>query len=152
MPDPAITYTPTTGDVARFLRARTKDTTTGTEYGDFTANTRPTADEVADLIADASASVAAHVGTEIPTDKDWLAQRVVAIRAAMLVELSYFPEQTNGDDTVYTHLADLYSEALASLTSALEDNQADTVRYASVPVVSPTLVATGVLSTTEILP
>jgi hypothetical protein len=152
MPDPVVTYTPTTTEVARLLRARTKDATTGTEIGDFNTNTRPTATEVTDLIGDAAASIAARIGTTIPDEHAWLAQRTAAIRAAMLIELSYFPEQTNGDDTAYAHLADLYAESLTGLEAALEDNEAGTVRATSLPVVSPTMTATGVVSTTEIIP
>lgn len=54
-------YTPTPADVAQLLRARTKDSH-GTEVGDWTDDTRPTAEEVQGLILQAVGPVLARVG------------------------------------------------------------------------------------------
>lgn len=155
------TYAATRDDVARLLRARTKARlaagalgSTGNELGEFTADTRPTGEQVDDVIIDANASVAARIGATIPDAHLWLARRAVAIRAAMLVELSYFPEQTEGDDTTYARLLELYDEAMTSLETALNDNQPGQARAYSVPITSPTLSAqTAVYGvSTELLP
>jgi hypothetical protein len=146
--DPAVAYAAVRGDVARLLRARTKARiatgplgNTGNELGEFTGDTRPTGDQVDALIMDAASSVAARVGLAIPTEHEWIARRVVAIRTAMLIELSYFPEQTDGDNTIYQRLSDLYDETLSSLEGVLTDNEAGQSRIVSIPITSPTLAA-----------
>jgi hypothetical protein len=90
-------YTPTTTDVARLLRARTKDAT-GVELGDWSAETRPTDTEVADLIDQATGPVLAELGRlEDPADPERYADLLPAARflvtlgTACLVEKSYYP-------------------------------------------------------------
>jgi hypothetical protein len=113
----------TTADVAALLRARTKDLT-GTEVGDFTPNTRPTDDEVVRLIAMAWAEVTGQSGASLADRCAGIARSLIAIRAAMWVELSYFPEQVRSDRSVYQELADQYTAGLPTLTSCVDQNLA----------------------------
>jgi hypothetical protein len=108
-------YTPTTTDVARLLRARTKDAT-GVELGDWSAETRPTDTEVADLIDQATGPVLAELGRlEDPADPERYADLLPAARflvtlgTACLVEKSYYPEQINSDRSAYVHYRDEYA-------------------------------------------
>jgi hypothetical protein len=84
--DPLL-YLPTPTDVARLLRARTTDSN-GTELGDWSEDTRPTAAEVADLIDQAAGPVLARVGrleSEAHADLIPAARHLVALGAAMIV-------------------------------------------------------------------
>jgi hypothetical protein len=111
----------TTADVAALLRARTKDLA-GVELGDFTANTRPTGDEVLRLIAMSWSEVTGQSGVNLADRCAGIACSLIAIRAAMWVELSYFPEQVRSDRSVYQELADQYTAGLPGLTSCVEQN------------------------------
>ena len=123
-PDPApLVYLPTPTDVARLLRARTKDSH-GTELGDWTADTRPTPEEVSDLIDQASGPVLARVGRlegELTTNLIPAARHLVALGAAMLVEKSYFPEQVASDRSAYAAYREEYTDCLDSLVGTGED-------------------------------
>jgi hypothetical protein len=112
---------PTVADVARLLRARTKDLT-GTEIGTFNDNTRPTGDEVDELIKLAYAEVTGQSGTRLGDPCAGGASALIVIRAAMWVELSYFPEQVRSDRSVYQELADQYTAGVPRLIACVEGN------------------------------
>lgn len=108
---------PTVSDVATIIRARTKDSA-GSE-GMFSSDTRPTDAQVADLIVQAEGDVLALTGTTMPADAAKSAKSLIAIRAAMLTELSYWPEQVRSDRSAYAEYKLLYDEGLASLLGVL---------------------------------
>src|SRR3954471_4158158 len=110
-------WLPTPDDVAALLRARTKDSG-GHELGAWSDDTRPTADEVTHLI-DLAAEYVVGAASEPTAVCAGSAASATAIRAAMLVELSYFPEQVRSDRSAYTELKQLYDEAQASLISCI---------------------------------
>lgn len=127
-PDPApLVYLPTPTDVARLLRARTKDSH-GAELGDWSDDTRPTPEDVADLIDQASGPVLARIGRlEGPEDEPDrysnlipAAKHLVALGAAMLVEKSYFPEQVASERSAYTSYQAEYQDCQAALTGDAE--------------------------------
>jgi hypothetical protein len=137
-------WLPTASDVAALLRARTKDDT-GRELGDWSDATRPTSDEVDVLIAQAADFVAAAVGG-VPDRCAASAKSATLLRAAMLVELSYFPEQVRSDRSPYPELRELYDVAAQSAltcvtTGGAEGGSAGGEGYAyhSVRVVPTTL-------------
>jgi hypothetical protein len=111
---------PTVEQVALLIRARTKDSA-GNEVGTFDDDTRPTADQVEEQI-DAAVAL---VGVRFPpqgslTDEQTGAfQALVAYRAAMRVEKSYFPEQVRTDRSAYTQLREEYLDDLQALTEAI---------------------------------
>lgn len=104
--------------VGSVLRARTRDTQ-GNEVGTFTAETRPTGDQVNSLIGNAVGDLASAVGADLPQPLWGQAAAAATYKAAMLVELSYFPEQVAQGRSPYAQLKDLYDEALASLKVAI---------------------------------
>jgi hypothetical protein len=119
---PATIYdwAPTLPRIAAIQRSRTRGTASrdagiAGEQGTFTATTRPTADAVRSLIAVACADLLAVTeGIEPCTAAlDFAAGNAVAYRVAMLIELSYLPEQTNGDMTAYKAFKDLWEETSA---------------------------------------
>ena len=112
----------TTQDVATILRARTKDTT-GAETGDFTADTRPTGDEVDALISRATASTLAKTGA-VPADLVDAAKALVALRTAMLVELTMFPEQVRSERSAFPEYKAMLDEDTAALVHAMQSSPA----------------------------
>jgi hypothetical protein len=108
-------------EVASFLRARTRDQF-GNEVGTFNANTRPTESQVVSLIRLAADHVTATVGTrELPAGLMRMARTAVALRAAMLVELSYFPEQVQAGRSPYEQLRAMYDAELVRVERAARD-------------------------------
>jgi LPS O-antigen subunit length determinant protein (WzzB/FepE family) len=116
---PASDYTPTLEQVAALIRARTRDSG-GQETGTFSADTEPTADEVNDVIAQALSDVEDDIGSDIPEPALDGAKRLAALRTAMLVELTFFPEQLEaGTNNQYDRLKTLYDEKLKSVERAV---------------------------------
>src|SRR4029078_10786285 len=87
-------WRPTVDDVAGLLRARTKDSE-GQEVGTFTDDTRPTATQVEDRITASYALVTPRFGpvADFPQVYDATVAQLVAYRAALQIEKSFFPEQ-----------------------------------------------------------
>ncbi len=142
-------------DVAVLLRARTYadgsgESEAGDEVGEFTEATKPTGDQVREMIQQGATEVRARIGHE-PTDEALtsFAEGVVALRAAMTVELSYRPEQADPDDSIYDKLKELYEEGLAALTAALPDSASSGKGFYSLRTRSD---VPGAFSTAELLP
>lgn len=104
--------------VGALLRTRTKDAQ-GNELGTFTTATRPTADEVVLLIGQALEDVTDGAPADtlpgVPDTCVTRVQRAAALRAAMLVELTYYPEQISAGRSPYEEFKALYAEALDSV-------------------------------------
>lgn len=114
-------WTPTLEAVGSLLRARTVDTN-GNELGTFTAATRPTANQVEDIIVMAVDEVAVALAGDAPERLWGAAGSLATYRAAMLVELSYFPEQVaQGGRSPYEHYERLYDIGLPRLIANLQD-------------------------------
>jgi hypothetical protein len=146
-----VDWRPTTADVAAILRARTQDM--GTESGVFSETTRPTKGQVQLLVGRAVTEIGARLGTdELPSDDlESYARELAAIRAAMGVELSYFPEQTNSEQSAYDNLQKLFESGMASLIQALPDTSATKQGLYSLRVRSD-VAGAGLLTTSELLP
>lgn len=122
---PTSDYTPSAADVGAVLRARTKDVN-GNEVGTFTPETRPTLVEVDLLIARALGRVSTRFGDDLPEERHDDARSLAAIYTAMLIELSYFPEQVATGRSPYNQLRDLYNDQLKELEDALGLGPGDT--------------------------
>jgi hypothetical protein len=108
-----LEYTPTGSEVAALLRARTKKTGGG-ELGNWDNSTRPNAQQVEEIIRSATGTVSLMVGDIVPPKIVEEVRAIVAIRAAMLIELSYWPEQINSARSTYQQLKDLYDDAIGT--------------------------------------
>lgn len=117
-----VAWAPSTADVARQLRARTQDDD-GNYLSDFTDATRPTGDEVTALIDGAVEDVAGlFTAIAVPVECQALAKRVVTLKTALYIELSYFPEQAQ-DNSPYLQLraaADQATSTLIAKATALD--------------------------------
>lgn len=107
-------YTPDLAQVGALITARTKDSN-GNEPGTFTAETRPTADQVTTLIGQALDRLAGRIGDTIPAKLFGAATEVVALDVASRVELSYFPDQISAGRSPYQELKKLHDDAEAEL-------------------------------------
>jgi hypothetical protein len=105
--------------VGALLRTRTVDSK-GVEQGTFTSDTRPTASQVEEKIELGAEDVARDVGSDIPDSLIQSAQALVALRAAMYVELSYFPEQVVANRSPYDRYKELYDEGLPKLVALVQ--------------------------------
>ena len=121
--DLAVGTRPTVAEVAARLRARTKASGTGPggsgggrELGTFTSQTRPTAGDVEDLIDDALDEVLGKVQTPTPgSDYETRVRRTVALYTAILIELSYFPEQVKANHSPVAIYQQLYTSRIKAL-------------------------------------
>jgi hypothetical protein len=147
--DLVVAFLPDPADVSALLPARTY-VDDGGEVGSFTSETRPTAGQVQTLINSAGNEVAARLGQEVTDDTQRAyARELIAIRAAMGVEIGYFPEQTNVDESAYDKLKELYDEGLPALISSLPDSSSSKKGFYSLRTRSD---VAGVFSTSELLP
>jgi hypothetical protein len=116
-------YTPSTGEIAAHLRARLKEPG-DFEPEDFTANTRPTQAQVEVLAAQGDREVGKRIGRELcqaaldeGLDED--ARAAAAIWVAMLIEQSYYPEQTRNAGSSFQSLYQLWKDSIKALTEAV---------------------------------
>jgi hypothetical protein len=131
----------TVADVAAIIRARTKDSN-GAELGTFTDTTRPTAVQCEEAITHAVTLIHSKVGGVGDGCAD-LARGAVALGAAAEIELSYFPEQSRSDRSVYQYLQQRYDAALDGLQQcvlgnlpSVEDDGEVAYRYGTLDAVS----------------
>lgn len=125
---PVSDYTPDVAAVAAFIRARTK-TQGGAEAGTFNPaaswengsgeGTRPTAEGVATEIDNALGRISNIIGQDVPEAHRDAARRLAALRAAMLVELTYWPEQVNTGRSTYPQLKELFDEEWEDLLTSM---------------------------------
>lgn len=123
--DPA--FLPTIKQVGSLLHARTKNRF-GVEVGTFTADTRPTHTEVEHIIWTALQNVNAALNGDVPDEWIQEASEIVALKAAMLVELSFFAEQVSTGRSPYDRYKELYDQKIAALLGAIRltnDSNAD---------------------------
>jgi hypothetical protein len=122
---PTSDWAPTVADVGALVRSRTTERGVTGEAGTFTANTRPTASQVDELIEKAVGRVAEKVGADLPSVLWDAAGDVAALRAAMLVELSFFGDQISQGRSPYNELRAEFRDGLDALVSAKKDLGAD---------------------------
>lgn len=123
-PPTASHITPSLEDVGSILRARTRSDDTGAESGTFDTSTRPTASEVLELMEQAEAEVIVRCPSDLSTLSDRLvsfARRMVALRTAMLIELSLYPDQSVESDSIYDKLREDYESLTKTFMQALAD-------------------------------
>lgn len=123
---PAADWIPSLGDVGEIVLARTRDTV-GNLLGTFNENTNPTAEQVRRLIDRAVMDLKQKIGTEVPADLEDAAGRTAALRTAMLIELTLFPNEVAQNRSPYPEYKALYDEQLPILMNAIaaEESGAD---------------------------
>lgn len=108
--------------VGRLLRTRTKPRGgTGAPIGNFTEQTEPTYGQVQELVDDASREVFITAGQHFTDATSPAAWVLIAIHAAMLVELGYPIDQRHSQ---YDRLEKLYETGLKRLEQAVLEEEA----------------------------
>jgi len=118
-----IEWTPTISDVAAINLIRTRDAN-GVFQNTFNNSTVPSDEQARMCIHAAIQNVRPMIGTDIPEDLIQEAQVVVAIRAMMYIELSFFGNEVAQRRSIYPELKTLFDEKLASLQSAIMAEEA----------------------------
>jgi hypothetical protein len=118
---------PSVSEVASRVPRRTKENMTGgREVGTFTSKTSPTAEQVEDHITDAVDEVTGKIGTPTAGSKlERRARGAISLYAAMLIELTYFPEQVQTNRSPFTALERLYNSRIGSLIADAEQGDDD---------------------------
>lgn len=121
----AITYLPSVRQVATHIRNRTRlgepwnGMPEGAHAGTFAPTaTNPTSSQARDTIREASNFVGSKLGRDVPTAVREMARSVVALRAAMQIELSYYSEQVATNRSHYPQLKELYDDAIEEAEEA----------------------------------
>jgi len=116
MPVTPAEYKPTVDELASIMRARTTNEL-GAELGTFTDATSPTEEQAEQHLTEALSLVSPRLGGSVPARLKDLARSVVNLRAAMIVETSYVP---NDDDEsgAYDRYEKQYDEALEAYDMA----------------------------------
>lgn len=109
-------YVPSRQDVGALIRLRTV-TDGGQEAGTFNENTRPTGEQADRVIGQAVGEVTEVTGVDLPESVHNMVRSAVTLRAAMLIELSYFPGEQRSP---YDQLEKLYNERIKALRLAVE--------------------------------
>ena len=122
---------PTVADLSALMRARTQGELS--YQGEFNDDTLPTAEQADELIGIAQAVVLAKVGSDVPESLVAAAAKAILFKAAALVEVTYYPEQANDDNSAYELYQAQYAELVAALVDSLNDNQPNHSRIISVP-------------------
>ncbi len=131
---------PTVAELGAFMRSRTVIAGSGgNEAGTFNANTRPTAAE-ADLIIDQAVdAVLMQTGAEIPDRLIAQSRYAVLLYAAQLVELTFYRNEVNRDQSAYAQYEQLFKDTIAGLRGAIADMDPASPQagFWSVPTLSP---------------
>jgi len=125
-------FYPSVTDVAVLIRARTKNQF-GVELGTFTDSTRPSGAEVHSIIQQAATDVTGAVGEDFPDAFTDEVEALIALGAAMRIELSYYPEQVRSGRSPYPELKELYDGKLAALLLSMEGGTEPTAESALAP-------------------
>ena len=109
-----VDWAPSVADGAAQIRARTKNPA-GKEVGTFDDTTRPTGTEVELLIAKGVRRVETQVGDPCTERLQEDAGAAAALYTAMLIEQSYFPEQTTATGSSFNSLLKLWEGQIKAL-------------------------------------
>ena len=85
----------------------------------WTADTRPTLEEVKGIIDTAVGELIATIGAETPIVCSKGATSTAALLAACLIELSYFPEQVRSDRSAYSQYKAMYDGQITALQNCI---------------------------------
>jgi hypothetical protein len=117
-----VDWAPALVEVAALVRTRTRDDD-GNYLGTFTADTSVTAEEVEALAHYATASVATQIGlSPCSATLKARARGMASLYTAMLIELSYFPEQVGSDRSPYAKYKELFDDGMPALIEAVAEN------------------------------
>lgn len=125
VPDPIeVAWRPSLPEVGALLPRRTKNDD-GAYVNTFTSGTEPTGEQAESLITMATGHVASRVGETGDLCNPALTSRarsMAALYAAMLIELTLFPEQVGSNRSPYPQLKDLFDDGMKALIEGVAEN------------------------------
>jgi hypothetical protein len=136
-------WAPTVVQVAARIMARTR-IENGTSAGTFNTETEPTGSQVSEVISQAVSLMRPRLGP-VPDALVDQAQALAALRAAYMVELAYFPEQTETAVSPFNALVREYGMELKNWDEAargLEPNSGSNVTSVKVRTEYPSYAVT----------
>ena len=113
---------PSQAELGSLMRARTR-IPGGTLQGYFGDNTNPTGEQAREQLDFATDLVLTKLGMDIAPRFFRMVRRAILLKAAALIELTYYPEQANDDQSAYSLYQAQYTELIAALTDALLGNE-----------------------------
>ncbi|MGZ4530811.1 MAG: hypothetical protein ACXVXP_00495 [Mycobacteriaceae bacterium] len=125
-------WTPQVSDVATRLIARTRQPN-GVLAGTFNSSTLPTDVQVQAIIDQVTRLLVPRLG-EVPVALADSATALVALKAACVVEASYFIEQVNTEMSAYKDMVAEYMAALKDWDEAARGEEPGGSKLASLPV------------------
>jgi hypothetical protein len=128
---------PTVAELGAFMRARTVIAGSGgNEAGTFTTQTRPTAAEADQIINQAVDQVLMQIGADIPDRFITQARFATLLYAAQLVEIGFYRNEVNKDQSAFAQYETLFNNTVTGLTSAIadEDPASPSPGFLSVPL------------------
>lgn len=122
-------WLPEVNDLAAMMRARTRGGEFGaSDTGVFDETTRPTAEQAQKAIEDAADIVIAKVGSNPQGAAENIARMAVKLRAAMIIELGYFPEQAGTQQSPYSSYREEYADVIKdAIEAAIETEDGEEV-------------------------
>lgn len=102
-------YYTTVTEVANKILGRTCNDL-GVRQGTFNDDTTPTDEECEKVIEDAALQVGIVIGTQVPDSLLDMVKEIVALRAAMLIELEFYGSEVANNRSAYPQLKELYDE------------------------------------------
>lgn len=126
-------WTPSVDDVALRLIARTRQRGNGVLAKTFNSMTEPTDTDVTGMIAQAVRLLRPRLG-EVPDRLADTAQSLATLKAAMIVEQSYFLEQIDAGLSPYKDLQGEYMAALCDWDKLATGDVPNAPRIASLPI------------------
>jgi hypothetical protein len=124
-------WVPDLREVAVHIRARTVERNTNNFAGVFTNMTRPSDDEAWEAIDLAEDDVIAETGALDPT---WISpegnkavRSLIALRAAMIIERSYYSEQIGTNKSPYPALERDWERRLPGIVAAIAEDKAGSI-------------------------
>ena len=127
---------PSLEEIGAHLDARTL--AGGERQHTFNENTTPTGEQVLMFVDDAVGIVESAIGVPFPEAVWPAAKYAIICRVAMAVERSEYAPETDESDGAYQRWLAEYQVALASLSTAIDQNQPGKPRFGSLPIGSVT--------------
>jgi hypothetical protein len=143
-----VTWVPDLREVAVHIRSRTVERNTNNFAGTFTDATRPSESDAWEALVLAQDDVIADTGALDPT---WLSpegakavRSLIALRAAMIIERSYYPEQVGTNKSPYTALERDWDKRLPAVVAAIAEDKAGAIIPGGVDSGSGTVVTPAI--------
>lgn len=127
---PTSEYAPTITEIGARLSARTL-TPSGKRVGDFTDETSPSGAQVSELIEDAVTIVSSAVGTDLDNEYWKMAKAACISYTCMSIEIGYYPESTNSQDSAYSSFKERFNQQITFLETAINQKRPNERRIVS---------------------